>query len=188
MNYDYIHTLFIPNNMIDIYVFLWIIIKGNACQPNLSPGMFIFKAFYSEIKVWPKDYGYCRLDSSCTRGVKHCRAPTAIDKCWVACMESCCTRRMFLEVKMTEVTFLVRGLRGHLLQVVRSPCQGRTFLCHVVELESWPVCLPPLPLCSRAELQLRTLIRWYVYCVIPEHLWGSSRKKKKLFKECQMMA
>lgn len=51
MNYDYTLKLFTPNNMIDIYVFLWIIIKGNACQPNLSPGMFLFKAFYSEIKL-----------------------------------------------------------------------------------------------------------------------------------------
>lgn len=94
--------------MIDIYVFLWIVIKGNACQLNLSPEMFIFKALYSEIKAWPKACGYCRLDSSCDYGIKYCRGLDGHNKSWVAHMKSHYTRWMFLDVGTIKVILPVR--------------------------------------------------------------------------------
>lgn len=74
--------------------------------------MFIFKVFYSEIKVWFKVCGYCRFDSSCDYGIKYCRGFDGYNKSWVVYMKSYYIRWMFLDVGTIKVIFLVRDLRG----------------------------------------------------------------------------
>lgn len=129
--------------------------------------MFIFKALYSEIKAWPKDYGYCRLDSSCDCGIKYCKDLKCHNKSWVAHVKSCYRRWMFLDRETIKVILPVRDLKGHLVRVPGGPHQ----------VQSFPAAPPPhpQPLCFRAELQT-----WHSHRCLLSHstpFWGSRGRK-----------
>lgn len=137
--------------------------------------MFIFKALYSEIKAWPKDYGYCRLASSCDCGIKYCKGLNCHNKSWVTRVKSCYRRWMFLDGETIKVILPVGDFKGHLVRVPGGPHQVRSFPA------AGPS--PAQPLCFRAELQTWHSHRWSLPHSTP--LWGSRRKKKcqKVFKE-----
>lgn len=89
--------------------------------------MFIFKALYSEIKAWPKDYGYCRLASSCDCGIKYCKGLNCHNKSWVTRVKSCYRRWMFLDRETIKVILPVGDFKGHLVRVPGGPHQVQSF-------------------------------------------------------------
>lgn len=132
--------------------------------------MFIYKALYSGIKAWPKDYGYCRLDSSCDCGIKYCKGLNCHNKSWVAHVKSCYRRLMFLDRETVKVILPVGDLKGHLVQVPEVPIRSRA---------------APSPHLSVSGQNRRPDILTDAHCLILQPLWGSRRKKncQKVFKE-----